>query len=1034
MAKEELFSDPNNEHSSGSSSHNNDKNNPLLGTEEPESIDDFSFKILHEEVGDTDAFDNGTHKRISETLFNLVTTQEKAATIGLEGEWGSGKSTVINLLRKRLEEASDTEKEPDNTPSESNPVIGKTLFFNFDTWSHEGDTLRKSFLEELCDAASESLMAGEAFLDGCIEENANKKVKASLEEARAREFCQLGQEATGRRVKTTITTNKSLPFRSRVILGSSLLVPVGLQLFRGVDFNNLCFEGCSDASSINGFFIFGLLFSLLPLILWGAFFLRNLCENRGKQEQEKQQFQLFNLNHKETATQQVSDGKDRTSLEFKQYFHRILKLALEGREIGNGQEKDGEDKNKSKGLKKGAAKLKFERVIIIIDNLDRIESDHAKAVWQTLQTFFEHRSSSNKRYKNIIDKTWFIVPYDRSGLEKVWGSSSYPVSLKTMTEREKLENAGLDTEKVSLQVGSLPFKKSEAVKSFVEKNFQLVIEVPQLVMTDWEKYLKAQVSEALSTWKEDERNKLIENFHIYFDAFNTELTPRQIKRLINRIGLLRLQRSILKNDISIESYVSYAINRDGKTVQEYKDMLSFEHGDVIYRTQKLVPNIDELSALLFNVKVEVSIQVFIKELLNDVLDNGIDNIELFKVLVENYRCKFIAQWEGKYNKVLIGSLSKKTDKLSNLLRLYESSLYNLVEEEAIKNVLEDVIENISDWQVGEENYARPIALINKVVSKLDKSKKSMKEKVVGVLKSRLPADIKMLFDTSNGKDKISVNVQAFFKEAKVFLEGMEPLKEHGLGEEYWIRWNYYCEHELKIVNKITIEGDYIYKVFNSLNIDLSPLISDAFDNPILAAQFKDNFFLNPNYSEGGFLFKPNYSKVNKSVLSDMLGILINYKFDKGDGSLWGLKYQFLKLFILLVSQRCFEREKDNFSQFKEDVFRRGIISNFIGKEGVSVYCLEALAYLALFQEKTLDLFPNELHARERTCLELWKGIHPEYSSAEKGAMREDGKYVELKEAMMSTIDGLNCWDQVYLLKSKTNFVDELIKAHESKAS
>ena len=51
--------------------------------------------------------------------------------IALEGGWGSGKSTVTRLLKSKLE-------------SDNNNFV-----WIFDAWAHEGDPLRRTFLERL---------------------------------------------------------------------------------------------------------------------------------------------------------------------------------------------------------------------------------------------------------------------------------------------------------------------------------------------------------------------------------------------------------------------------------------------------------------------------------------------------------------------------------------------------------------------------------------------------------------------------------------------------------------------------------------------------------------------------------------------------------------------------------------------------------------------------------------------------------------------------------------------------------------------
>ena len=100
---------------------------------------DYSFHVLHEQVAKTDLFEDKTHEKVATTLNKLMTQEEYGLTIGLEGSWGSGKSTIINILRQQLQEEDKN-----------------VFFFAFDAWAHDGDPLRKIFLESLIDSIESS--------------------------------------------------------------------------------------------------------------------------------------------------------------------------------------------------------------------------------------------------------------------------------------------------------------------------------------------------------------------------------------------------------------------------------------------------------------------------------------------------------------------------------------------------------------------------------------------------------------------------------------------------------------------------------------------------------------------------------------------------------------------------------------------------------------------------------------------------------------------------------------------------------------
>ena len=88
----------------------------------------YKYHLLREEVASQDAFSEKTHEHVADAIANIISQEKGGITLGLEGSWGSGKSTVINLLQSKLKNAK---------------------VFIFDAWAHEGDCLRRIFLESL---------------------------------------------------------------------------------------------------------------------------------------------------------------------------------------------------------------------------------------------------------------------------------------------------------------------------------------------------------------------------------------------------------------------------------------------------------------------------------------------------------------------------------------------------------------------------------------------------------------------------------------------------------------------------------------------------------------------------------------------------------------------------------------------------------------------------------------------------------------------------------------------------------------------
>src|SRR5436190_20843691 len=73
------------------------------------------------------------HKDYARALVDTLQAVEAPFTIGLFGEWGTGKTTILKEVERQLAASGDTEV-----------VI-------FDAWRYEGEALRREFLTDLCE-------------------------------------------------------------------------------------------------------------------------------------------------------------------------------------------------------------------------------------------------------------------------------------------------------------------------------------------------------------------------------------------------------------------------------------------------------------------------------------------------------------------------------------------------------------------------------------------------------------------------------------------------------------------------------------------------------------------------------------------------------------------------------------------------------------------------------------------------------------------------------------------------------------------
>ncbi len=229
----------------------------------------YDFRILHEVVAPDDLFPDKTHEKIANTLFDLIQSSDQGVTIGLEGGWGSGKSTVVNLLRKKLADLGDD-----------------TLFFIFDAWAHDGDPLRRIFLESLI---------SEIDPDG-------KDEKLTL----------LQQEISGRKKSVEVKTKKSTSKLGGLLSLAAIFVPAGAAILAALDYSTVTM--LPSAKGLHWGFIGGLTLALSPLWPLGYW-----CLWGNKNEKGKKQWDFFASNTQESYTQDITEDGERTSVEFEQF-------------------------------------------------------------------------------------------------------------------------------------------------------------------------------------------------------------------------------------------------------------------------------------------------------------------------------------------------------------------------------------------------------------------------------------------------------------------------------------------------------------------------------------------------------------------------------------------------------------------------------------------------------------------------------------------------------------------------------------------
>lgn len=498
----------------------------------------YNFKILREEVKAEDFYEDKTHQKIKESLFKLIKSEDEGITIGLSGPWGSGKSTIINLLKEEKE----------------------FLFFYFDAWAHEGDPLRKIFLE--------------SFINCLKEAEEDELIIAKLEE---KQLIISGEK----RIKTTIVERSTTKLGLYLTVATFVLT-IGIAFLSAINYDGLTYKW---TGSVNIPFLVGIIFSLFPFIV----LFKNYLELRknGEDVKDLKNWAFLQNNSNETITESIIGEEERTSIEFEKYFKEIL-------EVSNS--------------------VNTKKIIIVLDNLDRVDAEVSLKVWSTLQTFIQHKNPTSKEYK-IFKKIFTIIPYDEESLMKIWANYS----------EDEEGNKRID---------------NSFAKSFFDKSFQVRIDVPKPIVSNWLGFIDSMMNEAFKIWPEKDKQSVKEVIEKTRKNILDNPRPREIKTFLNQVGFLRnhFNEDISTKSISFYSFKRYLEGKSNDQISKY--LLNFS--EIPKEEINLIEEdtIQEVAAIIYGVDKDKGAQILLSPKIIDALKNN--KPDILKDLSLNYKNVFWA--------------------------------------------------------------------------------------------------------------------------------------------------------------------------------------------------------------------------------------------------------------------------------------------------------------------------------------------------------------------------------------------------------
>lgn len=513
---------------------------------------------------------------LAQHLKGLVTQSRGGISIGLLGRWGSGKSSVIDMLTSQL-----------NDQRSNNYAV-----FKYDAWIHENDHLRRAFLEALIDFLSSKTWIDSEYWKDEFEVLAGRKVKQKIEERN------LLTEAT---------------------------ILTGLVIFLIEIFHKFKLHPIWDSLSEWTYPI--------ALLL--------LCMALG----------LLKTQDRKVIERVTTSTGDITSLEFEKFYKKLLSKTLSKKE---------------------------RRLVVCIDNLDRLDPDHFQQLWSTMRVFVEQFSNDSSPHS---DQLWVLVPFDPGRLGRAF--KLYSDSNGTNSEKNERQNA---------------------VEGFIQKTFQMVLSLPVPLSSSGHSYLKELFKAALGPDFDLLENQVESIIHYYRSTKQERgwsISPRESKLYVNNAVsyFYRWNKSI--NIVTIAVFIVWKENTKNWRETFYSKLpLSAE-------LLRILPDnwYDEFLSLYFNLPAEKAKHMLLEKIIEEAITKGVSTEigdaakyegfqEVFIELFMSYHAKFKKNLSHVSRSSIALTIIEKSNSELNLIPCW--------------NELKDAVNSLDDWNTMTADLVKPL--------------------------------------------------------------------------------------------------------------------------------------------------------------------------------------------------------------------------------------------------------------------------------------------------------------------------------------
>lgn len=615
----------------------------------------FPIFLSNKPLGE-DKFEGGAQQKTAENIINLIQQDYfSPKVIGVEGDWGAGKSNLIELIRSKIDK--------------------KYFTFIFDVWGNQEDLTRKSFLEQLVNQLiDESCLNNKVHIENIKDDLLAKKSKKKNE-------------------KTPIIR----PFWLVMVLS------VIIYGFLNSLYSNI-FKDLDLITTVN----FGVWKSLIliysiPVLLfvYSMFLIFKEYKNYKKLNPNKSFWDIISYITYWFQGKEIVTTESETYLEdepsvyrFRDYFKRIE-----------------EEVSKSE-----------RKLIIVFDNLDRLEKNKIKSLWSSIHTFFSET-------KDNLD-SWVIIPYNK----------------------EELINHLNDD------------KSQETGIGFIEKSIPINFRITPPVVREWENYFNEKLLEAFGNIEISENDKFL-LIKIFDNYYSRTIKPRQIINYINSIVSLYLQweTEVKDGQIRIFHLAIFGLAKDIIVKEPVKEILSHEYLKKI-NSEKLFDFDTELdkiiSAITFGVPLEMADEVLIFKGIKNIISGGNDNIGLFS---QHRAFKFY--FHRAYYEV---DIREKINSVTKILNNLDSVFSHQESQDYWKNYTKELLTLEEEFDEFKE-YHKEILLKNEDVS----MKENVIKKILDSCNSQVSNDD---HNTESYYSVVILEIEKFIEDNDLQLEILKFLK------------------------------------------------------------------------------------------------------------------------------------------------------------------------------------------------------------------------------------------------------------------